>query len=162
MIAVSLAVWAKRAMAAMRLAGTCFVAGSAMPRGCAYSPACVQASPAGVYCDAEKEQKKSRLRTLKDLDQAARTLAEACKLLRDPTIADCDLRAAVFALTSDEEPAKATASVDSLAATRSPCPTPCAEASCGRFEGPAMTLKGPTPDGADAGLRSCKKFLVRT
>ncbi len=41
-----------------------------------------------LFSGAEREQKKSRLRTLKDLDQAARTLAEACKLLLDTTIAD--------------------------------------------------------------------------
>ncbi|MDQ3232466.1 MAG: Tn3 family transposase [Pseudobdellovibrionaceae bacterium] len=71
-----------------------------------------------LFSNAEKEQKKVRLRTLKDLDQAARTLAEVCKLLLDLTVADIDLRAKVFTQASAEELAKATADVDSL--TRPP------------------------------------------
>ena len=71
-----------------------------------------------LFSDAEKEQKKVRLRTLKDLDYAARTLAEACKFLLDPTIPDGELRAKVFAQTPTEELERATADVDNL--TRPP------------------------------------------
>lgn len=36
-----------------------------------------------MFSKAEREQKKTRLRTMKDLDEAARVLAKACKLLLD-------------------------------------------------------------------------------
>jgi TnpA family transposase len=71
-----------------------------------------------MFSKAEREQKKSRIRTLKDLDGAARVLAAACKLVLDPEISDGDLRAKVFAKISDKELAKATADVDGL--TRPP------------------------------------------
>ena len=67
-----------------------------------------------LFSGAEKEQKKARLRTLKDLDQAARILAEACRLLLDPKISDSELRTKVFAQTSTEVLSKATTDVDSL------------------------------------------------
>lgn len=50
-----------------------------------------------VFGDAEKEDKKARLRSLKDLDALAITLAEACQLVVDPSLPDERLRVAVYA-----------------------------------------------------------------
>ena len=50
-----------------------------------------------VFGDAEKQDKKARLRSLKDLDALAITLAEACGLVVDPALPDEQVRAAVFA-----------------------------------------------------------------
>ena len=49
-----------------------------------------------LFSDAVKADKKVRLRTLKDLDQAAATLARACQMLLDPEVKDAELRARVF------------------------------------------------------------------
>ena len=50
-----------------------------------------------LFGDAMKADKKARLRTLKDLDAAAATLAEACRLLLDPAVPDEAVRHQVFA-----------------------------------------------------------------
>ena len=50
-----------------------------------------------LFGDAEKADKKARLRTLKDLDQSAAALAEACHLLLDHDVPDESLRRKVFA-----------------------------------------------------------------
>jgi hypothetical protein len=50
----------------------------------------------GLFGNAEKSDQKARLRTLKDLDQATATLADACRLLLDPTLPDDEVRAKVF------------------------------------------------------------------
>jgi TnpA family transposase len=50
-----------------------------------------------VFGDAEKEDKKVRLRSLKDLDALAITLAEACRLVVDPALPDESVRTAVYA-----------------------------------------------------------------
>jgi TnpA family transposase len=50
-----------------------------------------------LFSNAIKADKKARLRTLKDLDPAAATLAEACRLLLDPALPDEELRRTVFA-----------------------------------------------------------------
>ncbi len=50
-----------------------------------------------VFGDAEKEDKKARLRSLKDLDALAITLAEACRLVVDPALPDESVRTAVYA-----------------------------------------------------------------
>ncbi len=50
----------------------------------------------GLFSEAEKVQRKARLRTLKDLDHAAATLAEACHFLLDQELSDGDLRNQVF------------------------------------------------------------------
>src|SRR5450631_339886 len=50
-----------------------------------------------VFGAAVNADKKARLRTLKDLDRAATTLSEACRVLLDVTLADADLRTRVFA-----------------------------------------------------------------
>ncbi len=49
-----------------------------------------------LFGDAEKADKKARLRTLKDLDLATATLVVACRLLLDPTLPDERVRAKVF------------------------------------------------------------------
>lgn len=49
-----------------------------------------------LFGDAEKADKKARLRTLKDLDEATATLVLACRWLIDPELPDDRVRAKVF------------------------------------------------------------------
>jgi TnpA family transposase len=49
-----------------------------------------------LFGDAIKADKKARLRTLKDLDQAAATLASACEMLLDTHLPDAELRTRLF------------------------------------------------------------------
>ena len=49
-----------------------------------------------LFGNAEKADKKSRLRTLKDLDEATATLVLACRWLIDPELPDDRVRAKVF------------------------------------------------------------------
>jgi hypothetical protein len=56
-----------------------------------------------LFAKAEQADRKVRLRTLKDLDQAASTLAEACRLLLDPHLPDGELRGRVYAVIGHEE-----------------------------------------------------------
>jgi TnpA family transposase len=49
-----------------------------------------------LFGDAEKADKKARLRTLKDLDEATATLVLACRWLIDPDLPDDRVRAKVF------------------------------------------------------------------
>ena len=49
-----------------------------------------------LFGDAIKADKKARLRTLKDLDQAAATLACACQMMLDPSLPDAEVRARLF------------------------------------------------------------------
>ncbi len=49
-----------------------------------------------LFGDAIKADKKARLRTLKDLDQAAATLARACEMYLDTGVPDAELRTKVF------------------------------------------------------------------
>ena len=55
---------------------------------------------AGISGEAKKLGKKNRLRTSKDLDQAAIALAQACTLLLDEKYGIDDLRDAIFAKIS--------------------------------------------------------------
>jgi hypothetical protein len=48
-----------------------------------------------LFGDAESD-KKARLRTLKDLDGAAATLADVCRVLLDPALPDDRVRSRVF------------------------------------------------------------------
>ena len=66
------------------------------------------------FSDAAKADKKARLRSIKDLDQAATLLATACRSLLDQALADSDLRKTVFKLIPREVLTQALASVDSL------------------------------------------------
>ena len=49
-----------------------------------------------LFGDAEKADKKARLRTLKDLDGAAATLADVCRVLLDPALPDDRVRSRAF------------------------------------------------------------------
>lgn len=66
------------------------------------------------FTNAANADKKARLRTIKDLDQAATILASACRKLLDPDCQDSDLRSAIFNEISSEVLAEALASVDAL------------------------------------------------
>jgi hypothetical protein len=57
----------------------------------------------GLFGDAEKADKKARLRSLKDLDQAAATLVAACRWLVDPGLTNERVRAKVFESVPKEE-----------------------------------------------------------
>jgi TnpA family transposase len=50
-----------------------------------------------LFSEAEKTDKKARLRSLKDLDSSAATLADACVVLVDASIDDKDVRSRLFA-----------------------------------------------------------------
>lgn len=67
-----------------------------------------------LFTKAQKEDRKTRLRTLKDLDQAASTLAVACRMLLDPNLADDELRERVYAAIGRDELAQALNDVSSL------------------------------------------------
>ncbi|MEX5748763.1 Tn3 family transposase [Massilia sp. X63] len=67
-----------------------------------------------LFGDAVKADKKSRLRSLKDLDEAAATLARACQMLLDDTVPDSELRNQLFARISPDALALALASVNKL------------------------------------------------
>lgn len=50
-----------------------------------------------LFTKAEKEDRKVRQRSIKDLDRAASTLAETCRMLLDSGLSDDELRERVFA-----------------------------------------------------------------
>lgn len=60
------------------------------------------------------EDKKKRLRSIKDLDQAATTLAKACQILLEIKAADIDLQSKVFEKVPRETLEKATKTVNAL------------------------------------------------
>jgi len=68
----------------------------------------------GLFSTAERAQRKARLRTLKDLDHSAGTLAVACGFLLDPDLPDEDLRNQVFAKTPRTDLEKAHTQVMAL------------------------------------------------
>ena len=49
-----------------------------------------------LFSNAERADKKARLRSLKDLDRSAATLATACKVVLDSSISDDNVRARLF------------------------------------------------------------------
>ncbi|MDH0801846.1 Tn3 family transposase, partial [Pseudomonas carnis] len=49
-----------------------------------------------IFNNAEKADKKARLRSLKDLDRSAATLAAACKVVLDSSISDDNVRSQLF------------------------------------------------------------------
>ncbi|WP_404822116.1 hypothetical protein [Pseudomonas khavaziana] len=49
-----------------------------------------------LFNNAEKADKKTRRRSLKDLDRSAATLAAACKVVLDSSISDDNVRARLF------------------------------------------------------------------
>lgn len=68
----------------------------------------------GLFSKAEKEDRKIRQRTLKDLDRAASTLADACRMLLDLSLSDGELRKHVYASIGRDELAKALTDVSGL------------------------------------------------
>jgi len=64
-----------------------------------------------LFTKAQKEDRKARLRTLKDMDQAASTLAVACRMLLDQNLADGELRERVYAAIGRDKLAEPTSLV---------------------------------------------------
>ena len=67
-----------------------------------------------LFTKAQKENRKTRQRTLKDLDLAASTLAKACRMLLDTNLPDGELRERVYATIGRDELAQALNDVGSL------------------------------------------------
>ena len=67
-----------------------------------------------VFATARKEDRKTRLRTLKDLDRAATLLADACQVVLDTTLPDKKLRNALFAKVPRDVLAQALQEVSNL------------------------------------------------
>ena len=67
-----------------------------------------------IFADATRAGEKARLRTIKDLDEAAGRLGQVCALLLDPSVADSTLREAVFAVVKREDLEAALRQVESL------------------------------------------------
>lgn len=65
--------------------------------------------------EAKKLGQKKRLRTLKDLDKSALTLAEVCALILNESMQDELLRTAIFAIVPREKLAESIATVNELA-----------------------------------------------
>ncbi len=68
-----------------------------------------------VLAQAERIWKKERLRTLKDLDRAALTLREACRVLLDEQLDNGEVRQATFSRVSRDELLDAVSLVETLA-----------------------------------------------
>ncbi len=68
-----------------------------------------------ILSKSQKEGKKNRLRTLKDLDHAALQLATACKVLVNPATEDNKVREEVWQRLTPEQLSLAIASVEELA-----------------------------------------------
>ena len=71
-----------------------------------------------LFAKAEQADRKTRLRTLRDLDKAATILAKACHILLDPALSDDALRAQVDAAVGRNTLAQALEDVNAL--TRPP------------------------------------------
>lgn len=67
-----------------------------------------------LFAKAQQADRKARMRTLKDLDEAASTLAEACRILLDPSLPAGELRERVYTVIGHDELAKALADVSGL------------------------------------------------
>lgn len=67
-----------------------------------------------LFTKAQKENSKTRQRTLKDLDQAASTLAKACQMLLDTSLPDGELRKSVYAAIGRDELTQAMNDIGSL------------------------------------------------
>ena len=68
-----------------------------------------------IAAQAKRLGQKQRLRTLRDLDQAALTLREACSILLDPQYSDRNLREAVFERIPEALMRRAVETIDTLA-----------------------------------------------
>src|SRR5262249_1415123 len=71
-----------------------------------------------IFSDATAAGEQARLRTLKDLDQAASQLGHACRVVLAPEVPDLALRATIFSTLSREELSAAVEQLDRL--VRSP------------------------------------------
>lgn len=67
-----------------------------------------------LFTRAEKEDRKVRQRTIKDLDRAASTLARACRMLLDPGLPDNELRERIYVAIGRDALAKALNEVTGL------------------------------------------------
>lgn len=67
-----------------------------------------------LFGAAMKADKKARLRTIKDLDLAASTLAQACAVVLDPSLPDEQLRERLFATVPRERLSQALTEVNNL------------------------------------------------
>ncbi len=67
-----------------------------------------------IFVDAVRKGREARLRSLGDLDAAARTLSRVCALVLDGAVGDADLRTAVFAAVPQAALEAAVAQVDGL------------------------------------------------
>jgi hypothetical protein len=67
-----------------------------------------------LFTKAQQADRKARLRTLKDLDRAASTLAQACRMLLAPRLPDGELRERVYAMVGRDELVQALADVNGL------------------------------------------------
>lgn len=52
---------------------------------------------------SERKRQKTRLRTLKDLDKAARKLREACSIILDESNSEIDIKVKIFSKISKDE-----------------------------------------------------------
>jgi len=71
-----------------------------------------------LFTKSDRKGQKTRLRTLKDLDKAARKLREACSVILDESNSEIDMRTAIFSKVSKDELKLAIQKVDLL--TKSP------------------------------------------
>ena len=67
--------------------------------------------------DAKRSGQKKRLRTLKDLDKSALTLAEICQLILNDDFDDANLRKTIFQKTTKQKLTASIATIHSLART---------------------------------------------
>ena len=67
-----------------------------------------------LFNAAIRADKKARLRTLKDLDKAAATLASACQILLDTSLPDAELRTRLFEKISRDTLTQAVDGVNAL------------------------------------------------
>lgn len=67
-----------------------------------------------LFSKAEQADRKTRLRSLKDLDKAASTLADACRILLDPELSDGELRTRIYATIGHDTLEQALANVTGL------------------------------------------------
>lgn len=67
-----------------------------------------------LFNRAQLADRKARLRTLKDLDQAASTLADACRMLLDPDLPEIELRERIYTAIGYDNLAQALKDVGGL------------------------------------------------
>lgn len=67
-----------------------------------------------LFNRAQLADRKARLRTLKDLDQAASTLADACRMLLDPELPEIELRERIYTAIGYDNLAQALKDVGGL------------------------------------------------